>query len=776
MFPAFLAATAVVLLLHASVPGWDDPVLYPPEVAVSDAVEGGELRVGEPDASGVQRALVLEHSSVSAVVSAGLVDVTLVQWFHNPFEGPVDATYLLPLPEGAAVNRLRLTCGERVVDGFVAEREEARALYDAARAEGRKAALLEQQRDNLFRQSVSNLCPGEEVEIEVGWVEQASLEDGVYGWTMPLTVGPRFSPPWVDDAEALVTPYAHDGRRVDVSVAIEEGLPVLGLWSDTHAITVVNEGAWGAELELADGEVVPDQDFALEWTLGGEAVTAALVVDRSDPEGDGYVALTVEPPGLGELDPVEVRPRELVFLIDQSCSMSGEPYDVAKAAVAEALRTMRPRDTFNLVRFSNDADVLFEEAQPSTAASRSAAAAWLERYDGGGTQMEVGLRAALAASPRPNALRMVLLLTDGFVGDDDTIGQVVRDNLGGNRVFALGVSSSPNRALLARVAEMGRGSVMYHRPGASIRRAVQTFFRRIDRPALTDVRVDWGDLDVFETYPSRVPDLWSGQVLRVVGRLGRTDLTDAEVTVSGFVGRRYVTLPVRLELPASGEDRNPGVAALWARRKVADLDSPIPGHATGWRRDEIVDVALEHGLVTRYTSLVAIDEVPGACGPSAVTVEVPAALPVDMDPAALGLLGTRGYGLGGGGTGFGMGSGGFGMKGRGSARSAQSTGDALILGGLDRSLIDDVIKRNVSRVRYCYEAALRKEPGLVGKVRVSFTIAGNGSVSEAGIKESTLGSPDVEACITRVFRALTFPAPAGGGSVKVTYPFVFSAP
>lgn len=774
----FAAMAALLPAARAGVPGWDDPVLYPPEVGVNDPVGAGQLRVGEPDAKGMQQVMVLESSSVSAVVSAGLVDVTLTQWFRNPSDVPIEATYLLPLPEGAAVNRMRLYCGDRVVDGFVAERDAARDLYESARADGVKAALIEQVRDNLFRQSISNVCPGEEVQIELGWIEQAALEDGVYSWTMPLTVGPRYSPPWVEDAAELLTPYRRTGRRVDVGVAIEEGMPVAGLWSDSHDVTVVDEGDWGAEVELTEGGVVPDSDFSLEWTLGGEGVAAALVVDPPTSDRDGTLALSVEPPGIGELDASELRPRELVFVIDQSGSMSGEPYDVARAAVSVALRKMRRGDTFNLVRFSQNADLLFEEAQPSNDRTRAEASAWLDQFIGGSTEMEVGLKAALDAPARPGALRLVLLLTDGFVGDDDTIGQVVREHLGDNRVFALGVSSSPNRSLLSRVAQMGRGAVLYHRPGASISRAVDTFYTRIDRPALTDIVVDWGALDVSDTQPSRIPDLWAGEVLRVSGRFGPTSVEEAEVEVTGFVGRRRVRFPVVVQLSSS--EPNPAVRALWARRKVADLDSQSPGRATGSLKDEIVDVALEHDLVTRYTSLVAIDDSPGECGPAEVTVEAPNERPAGMASGqSLGVIGTMGHGSGGG-VGYGYGRGLIGARGTqlagGSFSPPRASEGALVIGSLDKSLIADVIARNRLAIRYCYQRELQKTPTLAGTVRMRFTVAADGSVGTAEVRESTLGSPEVEGCLVRLVQRMQFSPVPGGGVVSVTYPFTFSAP
>lgn len=828
-----LAAPAQ-LAVHSRAPGFDDPVLYPPEVFATDDVGGGEIRVGNPDANGAQAALVLEHTSVYAEVAAGLASVEMTQWFANPFDVPIEATYLLPLPEGAAVNHMDLVCGDRVVEGFVMERDEARAAYDAAKQDGRKAALLEQERDNLFRQSIANLCPGEEVEIRLRWVEQVAYEDGIYSWTLPMTVGPRFSPPWVEDAERIATPYADDGRRADVTVAIEEGLPVEGLWSDTHEVVVDDEGPWGAEVSLADGETIPNADFTLTWTLGGDVARASAVVTRPTADEPGYIALTVEPPGPGELDVSELRPRELIFIVDESCSMEGEPYEVAKAAINEALQQMTPRDTFNLVRFSEDTGTLFETSQPSTRETRAAAKDWMATFLGGGTYMERGLVAALDGDARPGAMRLVLMLTDGFVGDDDEIRKLTRQHLGKNRVFALGVSESPNRSLLSGLAEMGRGAVLYHRPGASIRTAVDTFYARIARPAMTDIRVDWGGIVVSESYPSRIPDLWAGQPLRVVSRYDADDATEANVTVSGIVGTHPYTITVPVTLPPV-EPAHAAVATLWARQKVHDLDGAWPGHAEGARRDEIIDVALEHDLVTRYTSLVAIDDAPSTCGVAGVTIAAPNETPSDMSG-----LGMSGYGSGGGGFGYGYGTGLLGSRGSSklmmhslgtSAPVADSLGgdaemaglsDALIgvsgvqvsggagaegrslgasgaapvvrppvsahysvgvttveinpiiMGSLDKSLIEGTIKRHLNELRYCYQRELQKSPTLTGRVDVKFVIGANGSVMSAEIRRSTLANPVVEACIQSRFTHMLFPQPGGGGIVLVTYPFLFS--
>ena len=729
---------------QAAAPGFDDPVIYPAEVFAGEEPGGGQLSADTPDDNGVTSAFVLEHTSIVAEVTAGLARVTMVQWFQNPYDEPISATYRLALPPEAAVDRMELVCGDRHIDGIVLEREAARELYEEALLDGRKAALLEQERDNLFTQSIANLCPGEEVELRLQWVEPVAYEDGSYSWAMPLTVGPRYTPPWVEDGGRLTTPYDRDGHEVDVTVAIEEGLPVSSLWSDTHDIVVEEEGAWGAEVSLDIGDTIPNRDFELSWSLAGTRAAAAIVTSRPHPGEPGWLALTVEPPELG---PSFVnRPRELVFVVDQSCSMGGEPYEAAKAAVARSLRGMRRTDTFNLVRFSDSADTLYGPSQPSTPETRAAAATWLEGFTGGGTRMEKGLVAALDHAPTPGALRLVVLLTDGFVGQDAEVLRLVKAHLGASRIFGFGVSASPNRALFAQLVDVGRGAVVYHRPGRDIAEAVRTFEARIAHPAMTDVTVDWGGLRVTETYPSKIPDLWAGQPLRLYARYERAPI-DVTARVSGTIGTRRAVMELPVEV-APPDARHDSVVTAWARAKIADLTRRKSGEPL---RKAVVDVALEYGLVSRYTSLVAVDDELAACGPAGVTVRVPNRQPADM-LGGFGALG--GYGTGSGSSGYGYGSAHFSSKSVGSI--ATMSAEPMILGSIDKSYIDAVIKRSMAKLRYCYTEELQKDPSLQGKLTTRFVIAADGSVASAEVKASTLANAIVEGCVTDELRRLGY--------------------
>lgn len=776
------------------VPYLRDPILYPPEVMEDDPVLAGEIRVENDAGLGT---LVLEHSSVVAEIHAGLARVTMVQWFHNPYDQPLEATYLFPLPSMAAVDRMDLACGDRLIEGRVMERGEAREAYEQAKRDGRKAALLEQERDNLFTQSIANLCPGEQVQITLQYVEQLQYEDGIYELSFPMTPGPRFSPPWVEDRESLVTPYVTEAANgVDLTVYIDEGVPVSGLWSDSHDIAVQEEGRWGAEVTTADEVIVPDRDFVLSWTLASEQPEIAVLAHRPDEHEPGVIAVTLEPPELG--DHFVARPRELLFVIDRSGSMGGWPYDSAKAAVLLALDEMGPEDTFNVVSFGNAASSLFLEPQPSTPATRERAKRWLFGGAGGGTNMDAGIVHSLTLPGDPDAMRLVLMLTDGYVGGEDRMFELVRRHLGDARMFSLGVGSSVNRYLLEGLAEMGRGDVIYHYGSKPLGEAVATFYDRIAHPASSDLSIDWGGLEVSEQFPSEIPDLWAGQPLRVVARYEPT-LVDEDgmvrtvITVSGVLGTEPVAWELPLELPATSLEHE-GLPSIWARRKIRDIEWYPRGRSADEVREEVIDVALEHHLVSKYTSLVAIDDEPSPCGPASLRVSVPNQAPAGVamvGGAAMGHggLGSRGSGLGGGGkvfavaglgskgrgsgaSGYGTGGGHFGAKAAGAIESV--SGSPIILGALDKTVIDRVVKRHLNQIRYCYQRELQMQPNLAGKVVIKFVVAKDGSVSSAAIKSSTLAHEATEQCLVSRFMRMQFPSPQGGGIVIVSYPFLFT--
>lgn len=571
------------------------------------------------NAAAVEPGLVLESMSVDAQIEVGLSVVSVQQDFHNPYNKPIEAVYTFPLPPDAAVRQMQLTCGDLVIEGEIMTKQAAAQQYEQARQEGRRAALLEQQRSNVFTQKVAGLCPGETVSVNLEYVHQVDYDESTYTLSIPTTVGgPYFAVP----GDLKLPPLkSTDGAPADLSLSVNiaEGQGVESIWSDTHSITI-DEDDDETHVSLTEGKTQRDRDFVLSWMLAGKQPRVAVVTSPEIDEEAGYIAVTIEPQILSDV--AQQQKRELLFVIDESCSMSGIPFLAAKETVRLAMEQMGPNDTFNLVRFSDGADSLFPAPVPVTEGNVDAAEVWLNDFRGGGTRMDAGIVHSLTMPGDPKALRLVLMLTDGYIGNDAQIFQAVRDNLGDSRLFSLGVGSSVNRMLLEGLAEMGRGTVAYQLPDSSVRDLVDGFYSRIAHPSMTDVTVDFGGLDVYDQYPSVIPDLWAGTPVRVVARYrgGGEHLVTIEGDVRGEPYR------LRLPLEEDGSEDHEGVRSLWARSRIHDLtyDRTLDEAS---RREQITDTALRHHLVSAYTSLVATETTPSTCGPTADSVEVPNLVP-----------------------------------------------------------------------------------------------------------------------------------------------------
>lgn len=558
--------------------------------------------------------LVLKHTDVFADVSAGLALVEVTQQFHNPFDRALDATYMLPLPPDAAVRGFRLECGGRVIEGEIRDKQSARREYERARQNGQKAALLEQVRENLFTQAVSGICPNETVAVTVEYVQQIPRDDGRAFLIFPTTVGERFEPSGIDVPDHVPAPE-RGGRDISIVVELDEGLPIQSLWSDSHRIEVWNEDDRGATVVLDPSDGVPNKDFGLSWMLGADAPRGAVTVRPKDGSESGYFAVSLEPQVLVDLE--QQRARELLFVLDASCSMRGQPWDLATDTVRHALDEMGPDDTFNLVKFSDSAASLFSAPQRASRANVERAKAWLGQYHGGGTHMTAGILHSLHMPGDPEALRLILMLTDGYIGNDREIVELVDRELGDARIFSMGIGSSPNHLLLENLAEIGRGTVSYQRPSTPVGETVDAFYDRIAHPAMTDLSVDFDGLETWDVYPSRIPDLWAGQPLQLVGRFSGSGRHD--VTVNGSVNG--VEHRIRIPVDLARADQHEAVRTLWARRKIHDatydLDL-IPAD----RLAEITATALQHHLVSETTSLIAVEREPSSCGPAGVSVDV----------------------------------------------------------------------------------------------------------------------------------------------------------
>ncbi len=695
----------------------------------------------------------LEHTDVAIRVDGFLADATVTQRFHNPFKSKIEAVYLFPLPEHAAITDLTIVVGQRTIHGAIHERSKAKQIYEAARDEGLVAALMTQERPNLFTQSLANLEPDATIDVTLHYVERLPYADGGYELVFPMVAVPRVG--GAANVQPQVLPAgqrsAHD---IALSVTLDAGMAIEHIESPSHRIVID-----GARVRIADGDTIPNKDFVLRYRVAGEAIKLGALSYRDGSEGS--FLFIAQPPRA----PAAIAPREIVFALDTSSSMRGAPLAKAKELIRRVVSTLRPDDTFQIVRFDDSASALGAAPIANKPNNVAIALDWLERLDAaGGTEMTAGIAAALAVPHDPARLRIVAFVTDGYVGNEDEILRDVSAHAGASRLFAFGVGSAVNRYLLDELAAIGRGTAQFVRPDEDTRAAVDTFRARIDAPILTDLAIDWGGLAVSDLGP--LPDLFAGQPLVLSGHYAHGG--SATVTVRGRQDGREVSFAVPVTL-AERDAARPAIATVWARRRIAELSRELIKKDDPERVREIIALSLRHHLLTQYTAFVAVDESRRTAGETkrvVVPIEVPA--------------GMSGYGVGGGGSGYGMiGTGSYGTVGYGAGAAAHysvhyaavptiTIAQPIALGSLDKTILRRYVKRQSAKVAYCYERELQGKPTLAGTVVVQFLIGGDGHV----LSSTASGVDDkVAACIADVVKAIEFPAATDGGKVQVNYPF-----
>lgn len=776
----------------------------------------------KPVADEPARPLPLDKTRVFAELVGFVARVDVVQVYRNPSKTPIEAIYTFPLPENAAVDDMTIRIGERVIRAEIRKREEAKAEYEEAKRAGHTAALLEQERPNIFTQSVANIAPGEAIEVSIRYVQHLTHDQGSYEWVFPMVVGPRFIPGaptgkggvgWspdtdeVGDASRITPPILGAGRRsghtIEVEVVVDAGFAISDFAVPTHDVHVSSHDDGSMQVRLKAADRIPNRDFVLRYRVDGPetraASFAAMGPGEHGPDG-GVVSVVVQPPRL-KASPAA---REVIFVVDISGSMWGAPIAQAKAAMRRALRGLGPDDSFNVHTFAGATAKAFAGLRPGNAENIEQALRFIEQAQaGGGTHLADAVEAALSPEVEAGRDRFVVFLTDGYVGNEDAIFGAAERLVASQkkrkrraRVFGMGVGSSVNRNLIEGLAKAGDGAAMYvlldETPDASVDR----FWRMIDEPILTDVRVEWGGLDVSDVEPSTMPDLLATRPLVVLAKYSKAGV--GTVMVRGRVNGKEVALPVAVSLPAKAGDglRGAALPSLWARARVETLSRRLWQGHDAEAVEAITALGLKYRLVTAYTSFVAVDRsrVVGDGKPTTVVQPVEAPLGVEASMAApaaavvggvgLGLIGT---GSGGGGMGYGgIGMGSVGTMGRGAGsgsgralklraapKPAVRMGQTTVQGSLDKAIIQRVVRRHQNAVRFCYEQGLKRNPAMAGKVVVKWTVAADGKVVAVAVSETTLKDVAVESCVVDQVRKWLFPKPGGGGVVVVSYPFLF---
>lgn len=554
--------------------------------------------------------------------------VEITQQFTNNSKQWAEGVYRFPLPSGAAVDRMHIRVGERLLEGEIQEKEIARQTYAKASKAGQTATIVEQQRHNQFETRLANIGPGETIEITIAYLQNVSYSDLSYHLRLPMTFTPRYEPGRLSAAGTamttsepiVVTGNPGTGHRLQLQARLVSANEFAAIESRYHDVDI-RQVDNGYTINLLNPDELSDRDFELSWTPSLQSQPSASLTTFNDGESV-YAQLMLVPPLIDSITP---QAREVILIIDTSGSMEGGSLDQAKAALVHALESLDGDDYFNLLQFNSNTGQLFDHSVPVTSSSLYVARKFITGLNAnGGTEMAPALEAALTLPQIPDLMRQVVFITDGAVGNETELLQKVARDLGQSRMFTVAIGHAPNSWFMRKTAEIGRGSYIHISNPDEVAEQMSALWGRIQIPALTDICVAWGDSA--EYYPEVIPDLYAGEPLWLLARL------PSEPTMIGLCGSlngREWNLNVNgwdAAHSGTGEDN---LAKLWARKKIESLeDSLMFGADPELTRLEITDVALEYGLLTRHTSLVAVDKTPRRdTGDALATTRIPALLP-----------------------------------------------------------------------------------------------------------------------------------------------------
>jgi Ca-activated chloride channel family protein len=410
-----------------------------------------------------QESFPLKATAVKAVISGVMADVTVTQQYANLGTQPINARYIFPASTRAAVHGMRMTVGEEVIVAQIKEREKAQQEFNQAKAAGKAASLLEQQRPNVFSMNVANVMPGETVAIELHYSELLVPEDGIYEFVYPTVVGPRYST--IPEAGAddhhqwLKNPYLTSDQKptstFDLEVTLAAGLPIEQVACSSHATDVTWQGKSQARICLAQNETDGgNRDFILDYRLAGDRIHSGLMLYQGEKEN--FFMLMVQPPQ--RLSPESIPPREYIFVLDVSGSMNGFPLDTAKVLMGRLLSSLRPQDRFNLILFAGASRVLAPRSLPAESAQVQAALKLIDdQQGGGGTELAQAIATGLGIPHDEGLARTMVVVTDGYIAAEKDVFSLIAGQAGQCNVFAFGIGSSVNRYLIEGLASAGQG-------------------------------------------------------------------------------------------------------------------------------------------------------------------------------------------------------------------------------------------------------------------------------------------------------------------------------
>lgn len=632
-----LCAAIAALALVSILPTGETKVQARPQTTQEDKTLSPYFYVqGDPSVDH----LPLKDTRVQIDVSGVIADVQVVQTYKNEGSRPINARYVFPASTRAAVYAMSMRIGDQIIVAKIKEREKAKQEFDKAKAEGKSASLLEQNRPNVFSMSLANVMPGDQIEIELRYTELLVPTDGVYEVVFPTVVGPRYSSQQESSAPRedlwVKSPYLHQGNAststLHISTTISAGVPIRDLSCPSHQIVAQWQSPSVAQMTLDDADAFHgNRDFIVRYRLAGDQIASGLLLYQGKDEN--FFLYMAQPPQR-VTNTADIPGREYIFVVDVSGSMNGFPLNVSKRLLRDLIGQLRPTDLFNLVLFSGDSALFSAKSVSADQENINKAIGLIEQQRGsGGTELLAAVKQAMSVPREADYSRSIVVVTDGYIEAEKGVFDYIRDNLDRSNVFAFGIGSAVNRYLIEGVAKAGMGEPFIVTSEAEAPPIAAKFREYIDTPVLTDIQVNPVGLDVYDVHPGHVPDLFAQRPVILFGKWRGSP--GGYFELKGKTGQGdYVT---RVDVSSvQADDANRALRYLWARSRITELSDYGLINPDAQRIKTITDLGLKYNLLTQYTSFIAVrEEVVNAQG-SAEDVDQPQPLPEGVSDLAVG--------------------------------------------------------------------------------------------------------------------------------------------
>lgn len=580
----------------------------------------------------------LKSTEVTTNIDGVIADTYVVQTYANQGKEPINASYVFPASTKVTIHGMQMQVGNQTVTATIKEKEEAKEEFEAAKSEGKSASMLSEERANVFTMDVANIMPGDEVRIELHYTEMITPSEGTYQFVYPTVTGPRYVGPILDDSgnreEWTGTPYLKEGSTptddYKINVTVSSGVPITSLSSSSHDINIEWTENTTAHVSLANSsDYAGNRDFILDYRLTGEQINAGLITSQN--ENENVFMLMIQPPERYEIE--EIPPREYIFVLDVSGSMSGFPLDTAKELINNLVSGLRETDTFNLILFSGDSLQMADSSVPATKENIDKALKLISEQEGaGGTELEAALEDALNTPADEDVSRNIVIISDGYIRGESEVFELVNENLESADFFPFGIGSAVNRYLVEGIAAIGQGEPFVVTDEEEAEEVAERFRTYIQSPVLTDIKVSFEGFDTYDVEPAVLPTLYAQKPIVLLGKWkGEAEGT---IQIEGMTGEGEYSQTI--DVADSIDGQNDAVGYLWARKRVERLTDYGRTTDDSAIKAEVTQIGLNYNMITPYTSFVAvIDTVRNPDGES-TDVDQPLPLPLEVSDLAVG--------------------------------------------------------------------------------------------------------------------------------------------